>query len=209
MEFKLQSTMRDIYISSIEQKIIDRICDDGTNIATLLTDHIPELLLNIHTEKNVINLLFKKDIKDEGLTKKAIFQTERIIYIIKFVLQLEREGLLTIGYFAHGRVVETTWAKSENYEKYKKNKDDYSKWEFTDHNIREFIFKYADQSILPTPELLAFKNRKYRTKEEKRHNEAIMYAKIGVGVALLIGVLNLCMNISTDSPTKQQIDTII
>lgn len=201
--------MRNIYISDIESKIIDRICEGHTHMSTLLIDHIPDLILDINTDNYTIQLILKKTTDQNELVAKATSQTERIIYILKFVIQLEQEGLVTAGYFAHGRVVESKWVTQKNYDEYNKNKNDYTHWNFTDHRMEEFIFTYADQTILPIPKLLAFKKRGYKTKEDKRHRETVRISIVGIIIALLFGVWSIYLTISTDSPTTQQIDIII
>lgn len=205
--------MRDIYNTEIERKIIDRICNDeifmGVHMSTLLTDHIPNLILSLNTDEQSIQLIIKQNEDIRESQKQFHFQTAKIIYIIKFILQLEEEGLIITGYFAHGRVVEGKFCTQGTNDEYSINKSKYDNWNFPDPRMQKFIFEYVDQTIMPTSNLLAFKKRGYRTKEDKRHDENIKVAKWGIILALIFGVLGFYQNLISDGPSGEQVDTII
>jgi len=205
--------MRDIYNAKIEKQIIDRICNDdifmGVHMSTLLTDHIPKLIISFNTIEHSVELLIKQHEDTKESRKQFHFQTAKIIYIIKFILQLEDEGLITTGYFKHGRVREGLWITQETNEEYNKDKSNYAHWSFPDLRIQKFIFQYVDLTIIPTSNLLGFKNRGYRTKEDKRHDDTVIISYVGIALALIIGLLGFYQNPSEIKFSSEQVDVII
>jgi hypothetical protein len=181
-------------IADLEKKIIDRICEGHTHIRTLLIDHIPNLLLQVVKDRinNIytVDLLFKSGTPIDQVPEKATFQTEKIIYIIKFLLYLEKEGYALTGYFSHGRAVDPLIGLSETIAEYKAN-NNYMNWSFTDERMLKFIFDYTDITIFPTHQLKAFKQNKYRTQEDVRHKEIMTVTWVTIFITLIIGMVSI------------------
>ena len=185
-------------IADLEKKIIDRICEGHTHIGTLLCDHIPDLLLKIVKDRvndvYTVDLLFKSSTPTSQVEEKAIFQTEKIIYIVKFLLYLEKEGYALTGYFSHGRAVNPLMGLPKTIAEYNVNTNNYMNWSFTDERMLDFIFKYTDIIIFPTHQLKAFQQNKYRTQEDIKHKQIMIVTVVAIIVALLIGIASIIQN---------------
>lgn len=185
-------------IADLEKKIIDRICEGHTHINVLLTDHIPDLLLKIVKDQvnntYTVDLLFKNGIPIDQQVEKATFQTEKIIYIIKFLLYLEKEGYALTGYFSHGRAVNPIMGLPATIAEYDANNSSYWTFAFTDGRMLDFIFKYTDIIIFPTHQLKVFQQNKYRTQEDIKHKQIMTVTVIAIIVALLIGIASIIQN---------------
>lgn len=187
-------------LSELEKKIIDRICEGHTHISILLTDHIPNLLFSIDKDKQTVELLFKSGTPTDEVTDKATSQTEKIIYIIKFLHYLEKEGYALTGYFSHGRAVNPIISLPETYASYEADKNNRTKWTFTDERMIDFIFRYTDITIFPTHQLKAFRQNKYRTQEDIRHNQILTVTVIAIIISLLLGLASFFQPFNTEYP---------
>jgi len=92
-------------ISHIEKGIIDRICEGHVHISKILTAQISDLILNIESDKNVVELILLNDDKSK-MFDKVISQVENIIYIQDFIIYLENEGLSLAGHFTPYHLVD-------------------------------------------------------------------------------------------------------
>lgn len=196
-------------ISDLERKIIDRICSGYTHISTLLLDSIPDLILDIDLNaEEPVTLVLPEE--DSDLVTTATNQTEKIIYIIKFLLYLEVEGYALTGYFAPGRTITGKFTTLESLSKLNSSPNSYTHWKFTDKEIQNLILKYANKDIMPTYQLRAFKDRGYRTQEEKRHIQILWISCIAIITSLLLGLFSVYQNYSSkqNTATRQQVESI-
>lgn len=196
-------------ISDLEKQIIDRICEGQTHISTIFTDHIPDLLLKINKDNDTAELLILKNTDQKKSIEIAIKQTEKIIYIIKFLMYLEHEGYILSGYFSHGRVVDPIMGLKSVKEKYDEDTNNYLNWPFTDIRIQKIIYAYCDLTILPIHQLIEFKKQGYRTQEDIRHNDMLVVSGIALFISLALGIYGVYQNINANNPTKKQVDSLI
>lgn len=192
-------------ISNLEKKIINRICEGHTHISILLTDHIPDILLSIDKDNEKVELHLDKVTNEnqEKLLENLSSQTEKIIYIIKFLLYLENEGYALTGYFSHGRYSKPKIGLPHLREKFDRDRESFFHLDFTDERMNKFIFTYSDLEIFPIHQLTEFKQNNYRTKEDIRHNQIITVTVIAIIISLLLGLTSLIQNLKTEKPKEK------
>ncbi|MBS1952271.1 MAG: hypothetical protein OJF59_002818 [Cytophagales bacterium] len=183
----------------LEKKIIDEICSsEQTSIAALLCNNIPGLNLKIDNTENT-PLSNEHPVKvelvipdDDKLNETAFEQTKGVLYILNFLKYLEEQGYAISGYFAHGRVAHGYMSNTPNFAgELKSVKIRYTHFRFPDERTREFIFAYADRLIIPTHHLNAFRENRYRTAEDVKHQEMKTITWIATIVAVILGILSI------------------
>lgn len=103
-----------------------------------------------------------------------------VIQGLNFIIKLYKAGLIVFKWYL---------AEDEELTGPEVNKKPYRHMAIHDIIVEDFIYSHHSATIIPTPELRAFKKRGYIDEETKRHRESICAALAGIGVALFIGVL--------------------
>jgi hypothetical protein len=189
-------------ISNLERKIIDRICEGHTHISTILTDHIPNLILEVDTDQERISLLVPQSRNQEEITRLATEQTEQIIYIISFLKYLVHEGYAISGFFSHGRVAHGMMGREAVLANYRANTASYVTWHFTDPRMVQYIFSFSDLTIMPIHQLVTFRRNGYRSPEDIRHSQIMKISFGAIFTALLIGAIGICQNFAQKPAEK-------
>lgn len=75
----------------------------------------------------------------------------------------------------------------------------------------DFISRFHSSTIIPSPQLISYKNNGFRTPEQERFRINNCYSKIAIGLSFLIGIGSplLMTKCSTTSINPNQLDTIL
>lgn len=151
--------------------------------------------------------------EDEYDAEERFLKIKKSEFIFKISLL---KSLLDSGYifliddkdwnlFNTGKITEN------DQKRWKENGIRYHKEIIKSKVLFDFISKFHSSTIIPSPQLISYKNNKFRTPEQERFRTNNRYSKIAIGLSFLIGVGSplLMTKCSTTSIDSNQLDTIL
>ena len=82
----------------------------------------------------------------------------------------------------------------ELYTYYQTHKSEFTGWWYTDEQTQKYLLAHTDYIIHPTEDLKNHVKNKYKTNDEKRHNQTLWATWIAIIVSLLLGIFGVYQN---------------
>jgi hypothetical protein len=178
-------------IARIGIEFIKLFQSENSSISFVILNNKVNICLQSHLTKSKSKITKKRVTKAINI---ASLGYNDVIQIISFIKQLENENYLIVtnDFSKAGLPTISTISEVEDNE----NKVFIV---VNDSKLSDLIEKYQYCNLVPTSALIDLFNNDYMTPEEKRFEESQKTSKMGIVVALLIGLASLIVTLATST----------